>query len=116
MPALGIFDAIAPVAAAALRALDAGDPDRYEALFAPTVPLARLIFSAPTPNYKTGIVFLAYLNGHQSHFRMLGGFESARSLPHLAGIFMLADHAGLLRDPDLAVARMRPVLATAGVV
>jgi hypothetical protein len=112
---LGIFDAIAPVAAAALRALDVGDADRYAALFAPTVPLARHIFTPPTQYYKTGIVFLAYLNGHQSHFRMLGGYESARSVPHLAELFVLADRAGVLRDPELAVARLRLVLAVAGV-
>jgi Protein of unknown function (DUF993) len=112
---LGIFDAIAPAAAAALAALDAGDRVRYEEIFAPTLPLARHIFCAPTRFYKTGVVFLAYLNGHQGHFRMLGGQESARSLVHLADVFRLADRAGLLRDPELAVARMRLVLAVAGV-
>lgn len=112
---LGIFDAIAPAANAALHALDAEDIDRYEAIFAPTVPLARHIFTPPTQYYKTGIVFLAYLNGHQSHFRMLGGYESARSVPHLAELFVLADQAGLLRDPERAAARMRPVLAVAGI-
>ena len=81
---LGIFDAIAPAASAALAALDAGDLDRYEAIFAPTVPLSRHIFKAPTRFYKTGIVFMAYLNCHQSHFRIVGGQESARSLVHLA--------------------------------
>jgi hypothetical protein len=112
---LGIFDAIAPVAAAALAALDEGETDRYDALLAATVPLARHIFRAPTFYYKTGVVFLAYLNGHQAHFRMVGGLESARSTVHLAELFVLADEAGLLRDPELAVARMRPVLALAGV-
>ena len=73
---LGIFDAIAPAAAAAMHALDDGDLDRYDALLAPTVPLSRHIFAAPTPYYKTGVVFLAYLNGHQQHFRMVGGLES----------------------------------------
>jgi hypothetical protein len=112
---LGIFDAIAPVAAAALQALDAGDKARYQAIFAPTVPLSRHIFQKPTYFYKTGIVFLAYLNGHQSHFRMVGGQESARSIPHLAELFRLADRAGLWRDPELAVERMRHILAVAGV-
>jgi hypothetical protein len=112
---LGIFDAIAPAATAALHALDAKDVDRYEAIFAPTVPLARHIFAPPTQYYKTGIVFLAYLNGHQSHFRMLGGYESARSVQHLAELFVLADQAGLFRDPEQAVARMRLVLAVAGI-
>jgi hypothetical protein len=111
---LGIFDAIAPAAAAALSALDQADLDRYTAIFEPTVALSRHIFKAPTRFYKTGVVFLAYLNGHQSHFRMLGGQESARSITHLAELFRLADRAGLLRDPELAVARMRPVLALAG--
>lgn len=112
---LGIFDGIAPAASAALQALDAGDAARYEALLAPTVPLSRHIFRAPTYHYKAGLVFLAYLNGHQRHFRMLGGLESARSMPHLAELFRLADRAGLLADPELAVARMRTVLALAGV-
>ena len=112
---LGIFDVIAPAAAAALRALDAGDLDRYEAIFAPTLPLARHIFKAPTRFYKTGVVFTAYLNGHQSHFRLVGGFESARSIVHLAELFVLADRAGILRDPDLAADRMRRLLAVAGI-
>jgi hypothetical protein len=112
---LGVFDPIAPAAAAALRALDAGDRDRYDALLSPTVPLARKLFEPPTFNYKTGVVFLAFLNGHQDHFRMVGGMESRRSIVHLAELFVLADRAGLLRDPALAVARMRHVLALAGI-
>jgi hypothetical protein len=112
---LGIFDVIAPAAAAALRALDAGDLERYEAIFAPTLPLSRHIFKAPTRFYKTGVVFTAYLNGHQSHFRLVGGLESARSVVHLAELFVLADRAGILRDPDLAADRMRRVLAVAGI-
>ncbi len=112
---LGIFDAIAPVAAAAMHALDDGDVDRYEELLAPTVPLSRHIFAAPTPYYKTGVVFLAYLNGHQDHFRMVSGLESGRSVLHLSELFVLADQAGLLRNPELASARMRHVLALAGV-
>ena len=79
------------------------------------MPLARKLFEAPTFNYKAGIVFLAFLNGHQEHFRMIGGLESARSIVHLADLFVLADRAGLLRDPALAVARMRHVLALAGI-
>ncbi len=113
---LGIFDAIAPAAAAALQALDAGDMGRYEALLAPTVTLSRHIFQAPTYYYKTGVVFLTYLNGHQSHFRMVAGMESARSIVHLAELFVLADKAGLLRDPELAIERMRRVLAVAGII
>jgi hypothetical protein len=111
---LGIFDAIAPAAAAAFAALDRGDRDAYAAIFAPTVPLARHIFRAPTRFYKTGVVFLAFLNGHQSHFHMVGGQQSARSVVHLAEIFRLADQAGLLRDPELATSRMKLVLALAG--
>ena len=107
---LGIFDAIAPVAAAAFHALDAGDTARYNDLFAPTVPLSRHIFQTPTYQYKTGIVFLAYLNGHQSHFKMVAAQESARSIDHLTQLFMLADQAGLLSDPALAVVRMREFL------
>ncbi|MFB6891331.1 dihydrodipicolinate synthase family protein [Kitasatospora sp. NPDC056327] len=112
---LGVFDPIAAVAAAALRALDEGDHDRYEELFAPTVPLARHLFAAPTFQYKTGVVFLAWLAGHQSHFTMVGGAQSGRSVPHLAELFRLADAAGVLPDPDLAAHRMRGLLAVAGV-
>ena len=112
---LGIFDVIAPAASAALKALDAGDLARYEAILAPTLPLARHVFGAPTRFYKTGVVFAAYLNGHQTHFRMVGGLESARSIVHLAEQFVLMDRAGLLLEPDRAAARMRHVLALAGV-
>ena len=112
---LGIFDPIAPVAAAALTALAADDRATYEEVFNPTVPLSRHIFKAPTRFYKTGVVFLAYLNGHQDHFTMVGGQESARSTLHLAELFRLADRAGLLNNPDRACQRMRAVLATRGV-
>jgi Protein of unknown function (DUF993) len=112
---LGILDAIAPVASTAVQALDAGDTERYQALLAPTTPLARHMFGAPTQYYKTGTVFLAWLAGHQGHFRMVGGLESARSIPHLVTLFMLADRAGLLPDPELAATRMRHLLAVAGV-
>jgi hypothetical protein len=111
---LGIFDAIAPAAAAALEALDAGDLGRYDEIMEPTVPLSRKIFEAPTYNYKTGIVFLAWLNGHQDAFSMVNGAQAARSLPHLAEVFRLADGAGLLADPELAVSRMRSLLAVNG--
>lgn len=112
---LGVFDAIAPAAAAALAALDAGQVPRFRALLEPTLPLARQLFAAPTFHYKTGIVFLAYINGHQAHFRMVGGMESARSILHLSQLFQLADAAGLLLDPEVASARMARVLALAGV-
>jgi hypothetical protein len=112
---LGIFDGIAPAASLALRALDAGDRHRYEELLEPTVPLSRHIFQAPTFHYKTGLVFLAYLNGHQKHFRMVQGQESARSIKHLAELFVYADKARLLTDPELAAARMEAVLTLAGI-
>ncbi|HSC64656.1 MAG TPA: dihydrodipicolinate synthase family protein [Caldimonas sp.] len=112
---LGIFDAIAPAASAALAALSDGQVDRFHAILVPTVPLSRHIFQAPTRFYKTGIVFLAWLNGHQSHFTMVGGQQSARSLGHFADIFRLADAAGLIEQPELAVARMRHLLALHGV-
>ena len=112
---LGIFDAIAPAAAAALAALAADRTREFHDILAPTVPLSRHIFKAPTRFYKTGVVFMAYLNGLQDHFVMVGGQQSARSLPHLAELFRLADAAGLLRDPERAVARMGRVLATYGV-
>jgi hypothetical protein len=112
---LGIFDVIAPAASAALAKLAANDAAGFHEILAPTVALSRHIFRAPTRFYKTGVVFMAYLNGHQDHFTLVGGQESARSTLHLADIFRLADAAGLLRNPDLAVARMRTVLATRGV-
>jgi hypothetical protein len=112
---LGIFDAIAPAASAALGALAAGDRARFDEILEPTVPLSRHIFKAPTRFYKTGVVFMAYLNGLQDHFVMVGGQQSARSLPHLAELFRLADRAGLLRDPDLARRRMAAVLAVHGI-
>ncbi len=103
---LGIFDAIAPAAAAAFHALDVGDVVRYNAILEPTIALSRHIFQTPTYYYKTGITFLAYLNGYQDHFKMVGAQEHARSAAHLAQLFKLADVAGLLRDPDLAVRRI----------
>ena len=112
---LGIFDPIAPVARAAFAALDVGDLDRYDALFGPTVPLSRHIFKTPTRFYKTGVVFLAWLNGHQDHFRMVNGQESCRSTVHLAELFRLADQASLFTDVDRVTARMRAFLEVAGV-
>jgi hypothetical protein len=112
---LGIFAAIAPAASAALAAHGRGDIDGYWRILEPTVPLSRHLFKAPTRFYKTGIVFLAYLNGHQSHFVMVGGQQSARSLLHLVEAFKLADAAGLIRDPDLAAARLGMVLRLHGV-
>ena len=111
---LGIFDAIAPAATAALSALAGNDFKEFHDVFAPTVPLSRHIFKAPTQFYKTGVVFMAYLNGHQDHFTMVGGQESARSTLHLAELFKLADEAGLLRDPERAASRMKAVLAVRG--
>ncbi len=112
---LGIFDAIAPAASAALAKLAQNDLDAFHAILAPTVPLSRHIFKAPTRFYKTGVVFLAYLNGFQDHFQMLGGQQSARSIQHLSELFRLADTARVLRDPDLAVYRMKAILATIGI-
>lgn len=112
---LGIFDAIAPAASAALAALTAGDEARFHAILAPTVPLSRHIFQAPTRYYKTGVVFMAWLNGHQDHFVMVGGQQSTRSLPHFAELFRLADAAGLIEDPEQASRRMKTLLALHGV-
>jgi hypothetical protein len=112
---LGIFDAIAPAASAALGALAADQTAEFHDILAPTVPLSRHIFKAPTRFYKTGVVFMAYLNGLQDHFVMVGGQQSARSIKHLAELFRLADAAGLLRDPDRATDRMARVLATHGI-
>jgi hypothetical protein len=112
---LGIFDAIAPAASAALGELAAGNVAGFHNILAPTVPLSRHIFGAPTRFYKTGVVFLAWLNGHQDHFVMVGGQQSARSILHLAETFRLADRAGLLSDPARAVSRMRNLLAVHGI-
>ncbi len=111
---LGIFDAIAPAASAALAALAEGDEKTFHDILSPTVPLSRHMFASPTRFYKTGVVFMAYLTGAQDHFTMIGGQQSARSISHLAEIFRLADRAGLLPDPELAVSRMQAVLAVHG--
>ncbi len=112
---LGIFDAIAPAAASALGALAQGDEAKFHAILGPTVPLSRHIFAAPTRFYKTGVVFLAWLNGHQSHFTMVGGQQSTRSLAHLCELFRLADAAGVLQQPEPAVHRMKTLLALHGI-
>ena len=112
---LGIFDAIAPAASAGLAALGKGNTQEFFDILEPTVPLSRHIFAAPTRFYKTGVVFLAYLNGLQDHFTMIGGQQSTRSVQHLAELFRLADKARVLADPELATKRMRDVLAVHGV-
>ena len=112
---LGIFDAIAPAASAALTALAEGKLDTFHAILGPTVPLSRHIFMAPTRYYKTGVVFMAWLNDHQSHFSMIGGQQSTRSAQHLAELFRLADEANLLEHPELAVHRMKDLMAIHGV-
>jgi hypothetical protein len=111
---LGIFDSIAPAASQALSHLSEKENGKYHEILAPTVPLSRHIFKAPTRFYKTGVVFMAWLNGHQDHFVMVGGQESARNVLHFAELFRLADAAGLLADPPLACARMKQLLATHG--
>ncbi|MGE0098338.1 MAG: dihydrodipicolinate synthase family protein [Hydrogenophaga sp.] len=112
---LGIFDAIAPAASAALGELARGNLQKFHDILGPTVPLSRHIFAAPTRFYKTGVVFMAWLNGHQRHFTMVGGQQSTRSLPHFAELFRLADAANLLEQPELAVHRMKTLLALHGV-
>ena len=112
---LGIFDAIAPAASSALSALANGDVKGYRDILEPTVPLARHIFEPQTRFYKTGIVFLAYLNDLQDHFIMVGGQQSARSLLHFVELFKLADNAGLLKDPTIATSRMTDFLKTYGI-
>ena len=112
---LGIFDAIAPAASAALGALARGEANVFHDILAPTVPLSRHIFAAPTRFYKTGVVFMAWLNGHQKHFTMVGGQQSTRSLQHLAELFRLADAANVLEKPELALQRMKSLLAVHGV-
>jgi Protein of unknown function (DUF993) len=113
---LGIFDSIAPAASQALSYLSEKRNSEYHELLAPTVALSRHIFKAPTRFYKTGVVFMAWLNGHQDHFVMVGGQQSARNVLHFAELFRLADAAGLLADPPLACARMKQLLATHGIV
>jgi hypothetical protein len=112
---LGVFAAIAPVAGRALAMLDSGDTAGFRALLDPTVPLARHLFDAPTQYYKTGIVFLSWLAGHQDHFTMVGGLQSGRSPAHLGRLLVLADEAGLLPSPSLAAARARAFFAVCGV-
>ncbi len=112
---LGIFAAIYPAASAAIQALDRDDPDSARSILDTTEPLGRHIFEAPTFHYKTGIAFLSWLNGHQPGFSLAGGLHAGRSVPHLAEVLRLADHAGLLLDPDLAAGRMRQFLAVNGV-
>ncbi|MEU5898611.1 dihydrodipicolinate synthase family protein [Streptomyces venezuelae] len=112
---LGIFDPLGPLAAEAVRALDTEDARRFRALLDPTVELSRHLFETPTRYYKTGVVLLAWLAGHQSHFTMVGGLQSARSLPHLARAYELADGLGLFPDPELAADRMRSLLTVHGV-
>jgi hypothetical protein len=111
---LGIFDSIAPAASQALSYLSEKKVSEYHDVLAPTVPLSRHIFKAPTRFYKTGVVFMAWLNGHQDYFVMVGGQQSARNVLHLAELFRLADAAGLLADPPLACARMKQLLSTHG--
>jgi hypothetical protein len=113
---LGIFDAIAPAASAGLAKLAKNDLQGFHGILEPTVPLSRHIFKDPTRFYKTGVVFLAWLNGLQDHFLMIGGQESARSILHLAELFRLADKARVLHDPDRAAARMTKLLAVHGMV
>ena len=112
---LGIFDPLADLIGLAVRKLESGDMRGFRNVLDPTVPLARLVFRDPTQHYKTGVVFLAWLNGHQDHFVMLGGAQSMRPLPYFAECFRLADRIGLLRDPGLAVHRMKTLLAFHGV-
>ncbi|WP_369201660.1 dihydrodipicolinate synthase family protein [Streptomyces sp. PU-14G] len=112
---LGVFDPLAPLAADAVRTLDTGDTAGFRAALDPTVPLSRHLFQEPTRFYKTGVVLLAWLAGHQDHFTMVGGLQTARSLPHLARAYELADGLGLFPDPDLARSRMRQLLAVHGV-
>ncbi len=112
---LGIFDPLGPLAAEAVRVLDTGDKPGFRALLDPTVELSRHLFQTPTRFYKTGVVFLAWLAGHQSHFTMVGGLQSARSLPHLSRAYELADGLGLFPDPALAETRMKNLLSLYGV-
>lgn len=112
---LGIFDPLAPAAAYAVSRLGAGDAAGFRATLDPTVPLARTIFRAPTQHYKTGVVFLAWLNGFQDHFIMLNGAQAMRPLPYFTTVFQQAEACGLLRDPEMAVARMKRMLAFYGV-
>jgi hypothetical protein len=112
---LGIFDAVAPQASKALASLSAGDVATFRSVIEPTVPLSRKIFEAPTQYYKAGVVFLAWLNGHQDHFAMPAGMQSARGVLHYADVFRLADRANVLDRPDLAAARMRGLCAVLGV-
>ncbi len=107
---LGIFDAIAPTASNALRQLALGNSEGFIQTLEPTLALSRHIFQAPTRFYKTGVVFMAWLNGHQSHFSMVGGQQSARSVQHVCDLFVLADKAALFLNPEQAHSRMQAYL------
>jgi hypothetical protein len=107
---LGIFSAIAPVAAKGLHHLAKNDIEAYRKTMIPTVALSREIFRTPTQYYKAGICFLAWLNGHQDHFSMAFGMESTRSMLHFAEVFKKADACGALIKPELAVRRMKALL------
>jgi len=108
---LGAFAAVTAPAAAALAALDRGDLAGYDAAMGPTVPLSRLIFEPPTYHYKVGVAFLAWLNGLQPHFAMLGELQRQRPAGHLIRVFDLAAAAGALTQPELAADRMDEWLA-----
>jgi hypothetical protein len=112
---LGVFDPLAPAAAQAVSRLSKGDVAGFRATLDPTVSLARHIFRAPTQHYKTGVVFLAWLNGFQDHFIMLNGSQSARTLPYFINCFKMAEQCGVLRNPDLAVGRLGSLLKLYGV-
>ncbi len=112
---LGAFAAVAPAASAALAALDAGDLTTYDTEITPTIELSRHLFAAPTPHYKTGVALVSWLCGLQPGFTMVGGMQSARSVVHLSRLFLHCNDARLLPDPDLAAARVRLLLQTAGV-
>jgi len=111
---LGAFAAFAPVASAAIQALDAGDATRYRTILGPTEMLSRQIFAAPTFYYKTGVAFLSWLNGHQPAFQMIGGLHAARSLPHLSRVVELANASFALERPDLARERWHGMLRLHG--
>lgn len=112
---LGVLDPIAPIASAAFAALDQGDESSFTETMDATIPFAVKMFEPPAASYKVGVVFTAWLSGHQEHFRMVTGREGMRSLQHLTDLFVLADALGLYPDPELAAHRMRILLAMGGV-
>ena len=113
---LGIFDAIAPAAAAAMHALDDGRPGPLRrAPGADRAALAPHLRRAHARTTRRASSSSPTSTATSSTSGWSAGWRAGAPVLHLAELFVLADQAGLLRDPELASERMRHVLALAGV-